>query len=203
MAGWDLVDVWKDSQESPSLSKKLQNISSMELLLGEKTTVVTKLKEFFLPGFYFCFKCLLVCAWRPPLASKPRRGSMERWDGARCSCPAPPRCCSWSISPSLCRSIFHSSERCEIWGFLHKRKCGKEREVGQRSMWKEVLETDRAYFHCWLGWSVPSMMQKNCRAAGNQERNEIRFQLWIHSFWRSSVAVAFSPWSGPARLHIQ
>lgn len=125
MAGWDLVDVWKDSQESPSLSKKLQNISSMELLLGEKITVVTKLKEFLLPGFYFCFKRQLVCAWRPPQASKPHRGSMERWDGARCSCPAPPRCCSWSISPSLCRSIFHSSERCEIWGFLHERKGGK------------------------------------------------------------------------------
>lgn len=48
-----MVDVWKDSQESPSLSKKLQNISSMQLLLGEKMTVVTKLKEFFLPGFLF------------------------------------------------------------------------------------------------------------------------------------------------------
>lgn len=134
MAGWDLVDVWKDSQESPSLSKKLKNISSMELLLGEKMIAVTKLEEFFLPGILFLFKRLLVCAWRPPLASKPHRGSMERWDGARCSCPAPPRRCSWSISPSLCRSIFHSSERCEIWGFLQrwKRKGGRaEEHVGR------------------------------------------------------------------------
>lgn len=38
MAGWDLVDVWKDPQESPSLSKKLQNISTVELLLGERNT---------------------------------------------------------------------------------------------------------------------------------------------------------------------
>lgn len=38
VAGGDFIDIWKNSQEFPSLSKKLQNISSMELLLGGKKT---------------------------------------------------------------------------------------------------------------------------------------------------------------------
>lgn len=36
MTGGDVIDIWKNSQKPPSLSKKLQNVSSMELLLGEK-----------------------------------------------------------------------------------------------------------------------------------------------------------------------
>lgn len=36
MAGGDVIDIWKNPQKPPSLSKKLQNVSSMELLLGEK-----------------------------------------------------------------------------------------------------------------------------------------------------------------------
>lgn len=31
-----MTDVWKNSQKSPSFSKNLQNVSCMELLLGEK-----------------------------------------------------------------------------------------------------------------------------------------------------------------------
>lgn len=39
MAGDDVTDVGESSQKSPSLSKKLQNISSMKLLLENKESV--------------------------------------------------------------------------------------------------------------------------------------------------------------------
>lgn len=38
-AGGDMINIGKNSEKSPSLSKKLQYISSVELLLGEKTSM--------------------------------------------------------------------------------------------------------------------------------------------------------------------
>lgn len=45
VAGGDFVNVWKKSQKLPCLSKELQNISSMKLLLGEKKASISEQKQ--------------------------------------------------------------------------------------------------------------------------------------------------------------
>lgn len=62
MAGRDVIDIWQNSQKPPSLSKKLQNVSNVELLLGKnkktKNTNMNKLEE----TGTIQFLCLLVCS---------------------------------------------------------------------------------------------------------------------------------------------
>lgn len=178
----------------------------MELLLGKKTRMKNWLLKKTKTSSDTCIVLsalcvkrvvyapvyLLVCAWKPPPALIPHRRSWGRSGGGHCSYRAPQCSCNKSTSPILCPSRFHSYERCEILGFLHKGREGRkgrwisqsvESQQGVDRVSSDYLtvsylmkptsgwiKSSESYFRSWPGWSGPSGNQRNCRAAGRKGR---------------------------------
>lgn len=197
MAGGDLIDIWKNSQKSPSLSKKLQNISSVELLLGKKTGM-NKLKETttikylcllsrfeWRSGVRFMFLCtyLFLLEGLHQLGHL-AEGNGEGRTGAAVAVGHLNTLVAKIALPVCVATYFILTKDVGYEVSYVKSKREREREwSGRRSRLRAQTQVSSAsvaqwsqpsYFHCWLGWSGSSRNRRNCRAAGGKKR------IWIN-----------------------